>query len=337
MATGHTNLRGCVIVILFAVLRSSVSESNVAISGTAQQSSNYDSTRWLAKQAVDGCVQTTIQSGCCSSTQAAGQKTAWWRVDLGTLISINAITTYYRDTFQQRLAGYQLYISNTTSSPQHGVLCYHDTSSTRDAVQLNVTHQCPSVGRYVTVYNSRNTPTRYDWYDTYAVLELCEVQVWGCRVGTYGDGNCANACSGNCYGGNCNATTGLCFYCFTGNYGDFCNETCSLSCKDNKCEKDRGNCYECTDGKHGYKCELVCPVNCTKCAQITEICFECITGKHGAQCELNCPVHCKDKCDKVTGNCQECIDGRHGNKCELDCPANCNGNCDQVTETVLVG
>ncbi|XP_069128342.1 uncharacterized protein [Argopecten irradians] len=262
MAIGHTGLNGCVIVIVFAVMRSGVSESNVAISGTAQQSSNMDNARWLAEEAVDGCVQTTITSGCCSHTRAIGPNTAWWRVDLGTLVTINAITIYYRGNSQYRLAGYQLYVSNITSSPREGVLCYEDTSTTLAAVQLTITHQCPYVGRYVTVYNYRNTPKRYDWYYDYAVLELCEVQVWGCQVGTHGNGNCDRACSGNCYGGNCNATTGACFYCFTGSYGDFCNKTCPLSCKNNKCKKDSGNCYDCIAQKYGVKCEQDCSINC---------------------------------------------------------------------------
>ncbi|XP_069125813.1 uncharacterized protein [Argopecten irradians] len=302
--TGQNDLRGCMIFIIFAILRSSVSERNVAMSGTAQQSSNQNDKIWLAEQAVDGCQEVTIPSGCCSHTKAEGQKTAWWRVNLGEFITINYITIYYRDNFQQRFAGYQLYVSNTTSSPQDGVLCFEDTSRTRGALQLNVTHLCPNVSQYVTVYNYRSNPTRQDWYDNHAVLELCEVQVWGCPVGTYGDGNCDSACSGNCYGGNCNATTGTCFYCVPQTYGAKCEQNCSINCKDRLCMKENGNCNECIDGKRGYRCDLDCPDTCTKCAQTTEHCFECSIGKHGAQCELDCSVNCKEKCDKTTGNCQ---------------------------------
>ncbi|XP_069128373.1 uncharacterized protein [Argopecten irradians] len=303
MARGHTGSNGCVVVIIFAVLRSSVTESNIAISGTAEQSTNHDYIRWLASAAVDSCVQTILTSGCCSHTKAGQYKTAWWRVDLGTLTTINAIRIYYRGNehinhacgqyssvsqkhiyvcdlkcnvigmiidvvlyalitgrlcisvsgnSQRRFAGYQLYVSNTSSTPLDGVLCYKDMSSTEADVQLIVTHQCPYIGRYVTVYNSRNTLTRYDWYDNYAVLELCEVQVWGCSAGTYGNGSCDSVCPSSCFGGNCNASTGACFYCFIGSYGDFCSKSCPLYCKNSKCEKDNGICYECTDGKRRY-------------------------------------------------------------------------------------
>ncbi|XP_033739276.1 uncharacterized protein LOC117326624 [Pecten maximus] len=154
------------------------------------------------------------------------------------------IYVFFQDGFQERFAGYQLFVSNTTDTPKDGVLCYEDTSSTRDDVQLEVTHQFLQVGRYVTVYNHRNNPKRHNWYHDDALLELCEVQVFGCQEGRYGDGHCNNQCPVACYGGNCNSQTGACFYCFTGKYGDNCTSNFPKNCKDNVCLKNTGICFD---------------------------------------------------------------------------------------------
>ncbi|XP_033739257.1 uncharacterized protein LOC117326608 [Pecten maximus] len=244
MATGKILLGEDVFLVLIVIFYAIKSESNVAMNKATKQSSVFGDGRYKASSVVDNCL-TDFDAGCCTHTKE-GHNTVWWRVDLGDLMTINRITIYYRDGSQHRLAGYQLYLSNTTITPTDGVLCFQDTSSTRSAVQLVVTHQCPYVGRYVTVYNHRN-PKRYNWYSDDAILELCEVQVFGCQVGRYGDGDCNNDCSEACYGGNCNSTTGACFYCFAGKYGVDCDSDCPENCKGGLCTKDTGICL----GKFG--------------------------------------------------------------------------------------
>ncbi|XP_069128341.1 cell death abnormality protein 1-like [Argopecten irradians] len=196
----------------------------------------------------------------------------------------------YRAGFQQRFAGYQLYMSNTTDSSQDGVLCYEDTSSTRDAVQLNVIHQCPYVGRYVTVYNYRNNPKRYSWYDIYAILELCE----------------RGTCSVNCNSSGCIKDTGQCYDCVGGKYGVTCEMDCSGNCKDPICDRNTGYCSECVAGTYGSSCGQACSVNCKDrvCTKTTGHCIECVTGKFGNICEQDCSVNCKDRlCVKDSGYC----------------------------------
>ncbi|XP_033739274.1 scavenger receptor class F member 1-like [Pecten maximus] len=240
---------------------------------------------------------------------------------------------------QDRFAGYQIFVSNTANMPKDGVLCYEDTSSTKSAVQLVMTHLCPYVGRYVTVYNYRNNPKRYSWYSNDALLELCEVQVFGCQVGRYGDGDCDNQCPGECYGGNCNSKTAACFYCFTGKYGNHCSLNCPTNCKDNVCSKDTGICFDCVPQKCGIRCEQNCSTNCldSLCENVNGYCYECIPGKFGnTRCDQNCPENCnKTLCEKTTGYCLDCIPGKHGNTCDQNCPGNCKdmlcekstGNC----------
>ncbi|XP_069126725.1 fucolectin-4-like isoform X2 [Argopecten irradians] len=186
-----------ILLVLCSIGRS---EDNVALNKTAEQSSDLFVDKWLANKAVDGCENTNVYSDCCTHT-GPNTEEAWWRVDLGELMTVNQITIYYRDPFQYRFAGYYLYLSNTTDSPIDGVLCYKDQSRNRADVQLVVTHECPYVARYVTVYNYRNDTKRHSWYSDESFLELCEVQVYGCPIGMYGDGDCNSRCSAACNGG----------------------------------------------------------------------------------------------------------------------------------------
>ncbi|XP_069128346.1 uncharacterized protein [Argopecten irradians] len=216
-----------------------MSDINVAVGKPANQSSTHSI--WVPDKAVDNCTKPYVESGCCSHTDPINRTTnAHWDVDLGQLMTIDDITIYYRAGYAKRFGGYQIYVYNVTSTIP--TLCYSDMSSAISDVKLTVTHQCPYVIRYVQVYNYRLNPKRHEWYSDHAILELCEVQVWGCPVGRYGDGNCDSVCSGKCYGGNCNATTGACFYCAPQKYGDKCDNDCSINCLNQICEKDTGNC-----------------------------------------------------------------------------------------------
>ncbi|XP_033729633.1 platelet endothelial aggregation receptor 1-like [Pecten maximus] len=319
---------------MYFMLNAVRSENNVARSKQAEQSSDYF--EHVASRGVDDCLQTNLESNCCAHTLNGFQK-AWWRVDLGELVTINRIKIYYRDNNQERLAGYQLYVSNTTTSPRDGVLCYEDTSSIRSAVKLVATHQCPYIGQYVTMYNYRNNTPRYSWYSDEAFLELCEVQVFGCQVGRYGEGNCNDQCPGNCYGGNCDSTTGACFYCITDKYGNTCDQDCPASCKDMLCEQPIGNCIDCIPRRYGIRCEHDCSTNCQDrlCDKDSGNCYVCIPGKYGNTCDQNCPENCKD-CEKKTGNCIECLTGRYGVTCSSTCPVTCKDFvCNQQTGQCL--
>ncbi|XP_060073690.1 receptor-type tyrosine-protein phosphatase kappa-like [Ylistrum balloti] len=326
MWTRRVVLSKDVCFILSFIFSTSRSEGDLSAFKSAAQSSNLFSNQWLASAAVDTCRNTLITSGCCTHTASPGPKTVWWRVDLGQISTITTIEIIYRANFQQRLAGYHLYVSNTTDSPTQGVLCFEDKSSTREAVSLGVIHSCPYVGRYVTIYNYRSTPKRYEWYENSAVLELCEVTVLGCATGFYGNGNCNEVCPGSCYGGNCNPITGSCLYCSPGKYGVVCDRNCSTNCKNSLCDKDSGSCFECYSGRHGDTCDQECSVNCKDrlCAKDTGFCTDCVNGKYGILCSLDCSVNCKDRlCAEDTGFCTDCVNGKYGLICSLDCSVNC--------------
>ncbi|XP_069128362.1 protein eyes shut homolog [Argopecten irradians] len=336
MATGNVIWGRGVLLILFIVYQGIRSEQNVALFKPSEQSTNQGRPDLVASKVVDDCLDREMDNGCCTFTAGNWPTTAWWRVDMEELMTINRITITYTSTGERRdrLAGYHLYVSNTTSTPQDGTLCYVDTSSTIDEVQLVVTHQCPFVGRYVTVYNYRTEPWRQTWYYEFAILELCEVQVWGCPSGKFAE-DCATSCPSVCYGGNCNSPTGACFYCFTGTYGDFCNLTCPGNCKDNVCEKDTGTCADCIPTTYGIRCELDCSTNCLDrlCDKDNGYCYDCIPMKYGPRCEQKCSTNCLNSlCDKDNGDCSACVPGKHGVICELNCPSNCmDGLCGKDT------
>ncbi|XP_069128429.1 receptor-type tyrosine-protein phosphatase T-like [Argopecten irradians] len=309
---------------------------NVALSKPSEQSSNQGRPDLVASKVVDGCLDRVMNNGCCTHTQGNRPKTVWWRVDMEELMTINRITITYTSERRDRFAGYHLYISDTTNTPQDGTLCYVDTSSTIDEVQLVVTHQCPFVGRYVTVYNYRTEPWRQSWYYQYAILELCEVEVCGvrCPVGKFA-GDCNIDCPSECYGGNCNSLTGACFYCIPTTFGPRCEQDCSANCNNSLCDKENGYCYECVSGKYGNTCGMNCPVNCKEglCGKDNGHCVDCFDGTYGDFCNITCPVNCENNvCEKDTGTCADCIPTTFGPRCEYDCSTNCNNSlCDKDT------
>ncbi|XP_021354743.1 cell death abnormality protein 1-like [Mizuhopecten yessoensis] len=322
--------------ILLLIVPVSRSEKNVALAGTAKQSANQDD-RWTADKAIDNCINQTISGTpphCCAHTADKNHKQAWWRVDLGQRRTIQYITIYYRNNSRPRFGGYSLSVSNSTDNIQD-ILCYQDNSSKKEEVDLNPTHLCPYVARYVTVYNNRESPKRHDWYSDYPILELCEVQVLGCQIGSYGNHSCNDTCPESCYGGNCNAITGSCFYCFPGMFGVFCEQHCSANCN-NTCEKESGHCIGCKPGQKGDLCNAKCSPNCVICDQTSDQCFVCVNGKYGDDCEQDCSNNCKNRsCMKENGYCLDCVNGKYGDMCGQDCSDNCkdhscmknNGSC----------
>ena len=76
-----------------------------------------------------------------------------------------------------RLAGYYLYISNSSVSKTDGHLCYHHTGpGLPDKLQdVNCNHK----GKNVIFYNERDKDNIPTGYSDIAMLELCQVEVYG--------------------------------------------------------------------------------------------------------------------------------------------------------------
>ena len=78
-----------------------------------------------------------------------------------------------------RLAGYSLYVSNSSISKTDGYLCYHDEGPELPSKLQD--RNCNHLGQYVIIYNERNETSSFHpaGYSPKAVLELCEVEIYG--------------------------------------------------------------------------------------------------------------------------------------------------------------
>ncbi|XP_062582491.1 tyrosine-protein kinase receptor Tie-2-like, partial [Saccostrea cucullata] len=217
--------------------------------------------KYTAKNAVDGDISTCTRSETTGTTST--YKTVWWRVDLGDIKSIYRIRIQFKDYGPQsynrqrgRLAGFSLYVSNTTNI-QNSYLCYKDGP---ELPLLDVTHICIIHGRYVTYNNERNGASYPVGYEYTIITELCEVNVMGCQKdGFYGQ-NCDLACPLHCQDRRCHITNGTCLGCTAGWIGDFCNKTCMVGYYGMECKaRCTGQCFGGSFCNHiSGKCEHGC-------------------------------------------------------------------------------
>lgn len=82
-------------------------------------------------------------------------------------------------TFTSRMAGFSLYVSNTTSKDD-GHLCFHEIQNAVGTPSEDQRIQCPFHARYVIYYNERRPEVVYpSYYSEFAYSDLCEVEVYG--------------------------------------------------------------------------------------------------------------------------------------------------------------
>ncbi|XP_060083383.1 receptor-type tyrosine-protein phosphatase kappa-like [Ylistrum balloti] len=298
--------------------------------------------------------------GCSRAIDTKYPFIAWWYVDLGQNYSLNRIKIYFRNDLainKPRREGVRVYVTSSPLDFNANALCYKDILKPDGIIappDLLDLRNCTTNGRYVIVYNERplvdpmNCPTTT--YSCWANLEICEVEVFACTEGTFGD-NCDKFC--HCKNGTCDPNTGICpggecqegwmgeqcdIGCPDGKYGIGCNQTCGKCRNGDVCETMFGTCPNgCEPGFDGPACKDSCPdfrygqtclgkcdncANNTDCDKVSGFCpGRCDRGWHGVRCDERCPAGMfGGKCDKRCGQC------RGGDQCDFStgqCPSGC--------------
>ncbi|XP_078330009.1 receptor-type tyrosine-protein phosphatase gamma-like [Crassostrea virginica] len=290
----------------------------------ATTSSTYGD--YVASRAVDGDPNQHI-SLCSHTNDLANIKEAWLRISLDRVYSIKSVKFWYRGSFTVRLPGYSIRVSNT-SILSTASICYQDPGVSTLPDELE--EECHMTGQFVWLYQNRtlNGPC--------PMLEICEVQIFGCETGRYGT-NCSKTCghcknndlcgivSGKCDESGCAKTNfypPLCEECIPGMYGENCLYHCSGFCQNKTCQRYNGTClYGCEKGYTGSSCNQTCP-----------------SGRFGFDCREECGnCYQKHACNHVSGICADgCNEGFKGQLCNTpcsdgeygkDCTYNCSGNC----------
>ncbi|KAK6179369.1 hypothetical protein SNE40_011750 [Patella caerulea] len=297
-------------------------KENVALRKPANQSSYYRQD-WPFSRGVDGDKSTFIDM--------MASKQGWWMLNLQQNYPITEITLYNRPGFVHRLRGFSIYI---IGEDLVSTLCYHHINEPL-AVVNNI--RCNSTGRYINITSAINPDYPGD-RNPEAILNLSEVEIYVCAVGTYGP-NCANVCHCSQYT-RCHEVTGYCKDgCLPGWYSNSCNQSCSDTnsygggCKfhcDNRkcngtseCDPVTGAClYGCQDGWASQDCTKMCS-----------------HGNYGRRCRQLCSNrNCKtsdSSCHHVTGNCVDgCRAGWRSENCTIECEtgfygAGCVYNCSE--------
>ncbi|KAK7102386.1 hypothetical protein V1264_020611 [Littorina saxatilis] len=179
---------------------------------------------------------------------------AWWQVDLGHSYTVTDITIYRRKDCALRMSGMGVYVDGQVchSFPNRSAATNVELLALPE--KIDVTCTTPLRGSVVRFEKHGNDQT---YEGGSYIINLCEVQVWACKPGLYGE-DCKQACSGHCkdndtcdyYYGTCPRdcdpgwTSPSCDQtCKPGLYGEQCNQTCSGHCKNNTCDNYNGTCF----------------------------------------------------------------------------------------------
>uniref|UniRef100_A0A8C9T7Y0 SRCR domain-containing protein n=1 Tax=Scleropages formosus TaxID=113540 RepID=A0A8C9T7Y0_SCLFO len=140
-------------------------QKNVALKGTATQSSQYDS-YGAAGNAIDGNRNTKYTDGSCTHTKQDSKP--WWRLDLQDVFTVTSVTITNRgDCCSKRINGAEIRVGNSLDdNGNQNPLCAVVPSI---AAGQSSSFQCNwTMGRYVNVVLPKP-----------GILTLCEVEVNG--------------------------------------------------------------------------------------------------------------------------------------------------------------
>ncbi|XP_046552087.1 uncharacterized protein LOC124261776 [Haliotis rubra] len=284
---------------------------NIALNKPAWMSTSYRNIS--ASKAVDGAIHPF--NWVKNIHTDINQQTAWWKVDLQTVVSSPQVNIYFRMSYKGRRDGIQLYTSlRNSSSPKEGNLCY-SVRGRRDGTDipdvLNVT--CPGIWRYLTVYTEKAND-RHD-----PILNFAEVQVWVTNIETSEDYQQSATQTAPPATAPTTTTTPAMLTpgVMTFPAGNECGvgqrygARCMKSCADRQC-KLNSSC----DVKQGRRVG-----GCRTGWSAADCTQECVQGmEYGANCVGNCSARmCEGglvPCPRDTGRCEAgCKSGWTGEDC----------------------
>ncbi|XP_076075891.1 uncharacterized protein LOC143046657 [Mytilus galloprovincialis] len=226
------------LLIHIASLSRGSAQQNLTPFGTATQSSIVGAAG--PKNAIEPPISTEWNFYLCTHTQYESTQ-AWWMFQFSYEAAyITDITIYYRQSFAYRMDGFKLYVTNTSTIPPDGYLCYEDPDP--GLPNIIQTIPCNKLGKYVIYYDDKGSLQSSIRYDG-PVVELCYVAIYGCQKSFWGS-NCDKICPENCIEQHCHPTNGSCIWgCNPKNcLNDICDMhsgVCSDGCK----EKNRTGKY----------------------------------------------------------------------------------------------
>ncbi|KAK6188072.1 hypothetical protein SNE40_004334 [Patella caerulea] len=321
-------------------------QENVAIGENTFQSS-YFRREWKSSNANDGNRDQQINHfgtppGVCAHTRfdPYGILTAYWEVYLRSPFPINQIQIFYREGSFDRLQGFQLQLF---LRGQYEKTCYTQTElPTTDIITVDCRGAVATAVRF---YNERSRPITYS---NPCVVELCELEVYVCALGTFGPD-----CSSLCYCENpserCDYVTGQCTSgCAVGYQGESCTQRCSGEfygrnctnrCSDRHCSSSTSSCDYVTGA---------CDTGCSPGYIGTDCIQECAEGSYGVNCSKVCTSrHCSNgstsSCINIDGKCDkgcspgyldiDCVKECDNNRYGIDCKYSCNDRkCANMTD-----
>eukprot|EP00105_Crassostrea_gigas_P042103 XP_019926251.1 PREDICTED: uncharacterized protein LOC109619771 [Crassostrea gigas] len=116
-----------------------------------------------------------------------------------------------------------------TSSTSQRVRCYTDNTTQPNVPPNIIDIPCRYTARYVIVETTYDAPEDNKFSEIGPILEICEIEIYGCESGKYGD--YCQPCEG-CK--SCDINSGHC-ECSPHYYGEMCDKQCSRYCIHGAC------------------------------------------------------------------------------------------------------
>ncbi|CAG2255732.1 unnamed protein product [Mytilus edulis] len=164
-----------VLLLLESIVLLSVSaQHNLTPFGKATQSSSYLT---APVNAINPPIANTFSFPYCSLSQTE-TTAAWWmfQFSFGTAY-ITDITIYYRENYADRMDGFKLYVTNTSTITPDGYLCYEDPDP--GLPDITQTIPCNQLGQYVIYFDDKGSKQRSEG----PIVELCYVAINGALSG----------------------------------------------------------------------------------------------------------------------------------------------------------